>query len=401
MKTNSEFRQPERLRTEFTREGGYYVLVLAFVLTGAMLRDINLMMVIAGVMVGLWAYNWRKAATTLRKLGVRRVSPEAICAGDTLVVDVALSNQSRRANKRGVLVQDSLQRLVGRNAVEGTTGRVVFERVAPGRLESRGYQGRIWTRGRYELGPLEVSCRFPFGLMRCRGKVDDRHTLTVFPRLGRLTPAWAHLHDDALVGSLRMRRQQTQTEGDFYGLRDWREGDSHRWIHWRTSARRGKPVVRQYERQRRQDMVLLVELWQPVKPAPMHVDAVEIAVSFAATIVADLCRRGGSQLHLVIGGHQQEALRGVASQGLLSELMSALALARAKDADLLPQIANEGLSAAPRNARLLVISTRPADIAAIAARLETSSRAAYLLTQMRSTCFDCSSHHIDEYFTLD
>ncbi len=34
MKSN-EFRQPERLRTEFTREGGYYVLVVGFVLTGA------------------------------------------------------------------------------------------------------------------------------------------------------------------------------------------------------------------------------------------------------------------------------------------------------------------------------------------------------------------------------
>jgi uncharacterized protein (DUF58 family) len=403
MKKSTAFRQPERLRTDFTREGGYYVLVVAFVLTGAMLRDINLMMLIAGVMVGLWVYNWRKASSMLRKLELRRSAPETICAGDTLVVDVDVVNLARRKVKRGLVVHDTIRRLGGKKAREAASAEVVFERVASaaqGGRQSRSYQGRIWTRGRYELGPLGVSCRFPFGLMRRRGSVEDRRELVVYPRLGRLTPAWSRLHRQALVGSQRIRRQQTQSEGDFYGLRDWREGDSQRWIHWRTSARRDKLVVRQYERQRRQDVVLLLDLFQGPQPTMEAADAVELAVSFAATIAADLCRRGGSHVRLVVGGRERAAVQGVASQALLTEIMAALAVAQPAPEDVLPELVAHGLQVVPRHLQLVFISTRKVDVATLAMSENLPESTSHLLTQMRSICVDCSSREIDEYFTL-
>lgn len=400
MKKSSEFHHPERLRTEFTREGGYYVLVLAFVLTGAMLRDINLMMLIAGMMAGLWLYNWRKAATTLRRLAIRRSCPETICAGDALTVEIEAANLARRGGKRGVVVTDTVTRLVGDKPAETTTGQVVFDRIAAGQRRTHSYQGRLWTRGEYEVGPLEVSCGFPLGLMRRRGRIDQRHRLTVYPRVGRLTPAWSRLHDDALLGAQRIRRQQTRTQGDFYGLRDWREGDSHRWIHWRTSARRGKLVVRQYERQRRQDMVLLLDLWQPARPTDRERDAVELAISFAATVVVDLCRRGGSQVHLVMGGRSVTTIAGIASQGLLGEMMSALALAQADASDRLSEMASQGLQTVPRNSQLLLFSTRRVDLPSLAALPELPDHVAHRLAEMRSLRFDCTSREIDEYFTL-
>lgn len=400
MKTTNEFRQPERLRTEFTREGGYYVLVLAFVLTGAMLRDINLMMLIAGVMAGLWFYNWRQAAAGLRNLAFRRSFPETICAGDILVVDVEAKNLARRRSKRGIAATDTVTRLLGDKAEETTTAHIVFDRISAGKHQVRSYQGRLWTRGRYALGPLEVACGFPLGLMRRQGKIEHRQLLTVYPRLGRLTRMWSQLQDDDVVGAQRMRRQQTRTQGDFYGLRDWREGDSHRWIHWRTSARRGKLVVRQYERQRRQDIALLLDLWQPARPTGLQQDAVELAVSFTATILADLCRRGGSQVCLAVGGRLMTTVTGVASQGLLGEMMSALAIAEPDAADRLTQLAVRGLQAAPRSARLVVISTRGVDLRSLAGRPEVPEQVTRLVAEMRSHSFDCSSRELDEYFTL-
>jgi uncharacterized protein (DUF58 family) len=403
MKKPSEYRSPERLRTEITREGSYFVLVVAFVLTGAMLRDINLMMLIAGVMVGLWVYNWHKAASMLKMLHIRRTAPETICAGDALVADVDVVNRAKRSDKRGLVVKDTVRRLVGRKAREAATGQVWFDRVPPACdhvHQSRSYQGRLWTRGRYELGPLEVSSGFPFGLMRRRGVVDDRRKLTVYPRIGHLTPAWSRHCENALVGSQRVRRQQTQSEGDFYGLRDWREGDSHRWIHWRTSARRDKLVVRQYERQRRQDVVLLLDLWQPKNPTEDQLDAVELAISFAATILADVCRQGGSQVRLLVGGRERQTVHGAASQGLLGELMTALATAEPTDANAPSHLAADGLQGVPRSARLVVLSTRGVDTAALAAERDLPESVSHLLTQLRSISVDCASPQLDEYFTL-
>lgn len=101
-------------------------------------------------------------------------------------------------------------------------------------------------------------------------------------------------------------------EADFYGLRDWRPGDSRRWIHWRTSARRGSLVVRQFEQRRSQDLALLVDLWQPTQPSEAELAHVETAVSFVATLLADACQQSGRQLMIQIAAAAPLAVSGVA-----------------------------------------------------------------------------------------
>jgi uncharacterized protein (DUF58 family) len=158
--------------------------------------------------------------------------------------------------------------------------------------------------------------------------------------------------------------------------------------------------VRQYERQRRQDVVLFLDLWEPSRPTEHQLDAVELAVSFAATIVADLCRRGGSQVHLHVGGRVAKSLGGTASQGLLGEMLSALALAQAAEADSLPNLMSDGLNTAPRSARLLVVSTRPVNLHSAAIRKPLSDSAARLLVEMRPLTVNCGSRELEEYFAL-
>ncbi len=80
-------------------------------------------------------------------------------------------------------------------------------------------------------------------------------------------------------------------------------------------------MVRQFEQQRNQDLCLLVDLWQPENPSPRTWPDVELAVSFAATIVSDRCRRAGS--YLITGTATQTASlsKGPASNALLQEVM--------------------------------------------------------------------------------
>ena len=76
-------------RTVICREGWYYLVVLGFVVGGALMRQINLLLIIAGMMAGPLLYNWREVIASLKGLHVRRKLPEGICAGDLLVVDLA------------------------------------------------------------------------------------------------------------------------------------------------------------------------------------------------------------------------------------------------------------------------------------------------------------------------
>ena len=53
-------------------------------------------------------------------------------------------------------------------------------------------------------------------------------------------------------------------------------------------------MVRQFDRQRNRDLAVLIELWQPEVPTAEQLENVELAVSFAATLVAEACRTGGA-----------------------------------------------------------------------------------------------------------
>jgi uncharacterized protein (DUF58 family) len=151
--------------------------------------------------------------------------------------------------------------------------------------------------------------------------------------------------------------------GDFYGVRPWRSGDSRRFIHWRSSARHASLVVRQFEQHRNRDLAVLVDLWQPDGPRPSDYDNIELAVSFAATIVADACRRGGSNLLVSTSAAMRDQIRGPASALLVQGVMQQLAVAEASAEDRLPELLRRGLSAVEPGTEVVLITTREVDLA--------------------------------------
>ena len=347
--------------TVICTEGWYYLVVLAFVLGGALLRNMNLLLVLFGMMASPLVLNWRLVRATLARLEVKRKLPKSVSAGDLLVVELEAVNPRRRLGSWAVAAEDCIQRDGDGDSTRPIVGRVLFPHVPAGQSRRETYRGRLTQRGRYRFGPLRVSTRFPIGLVRMTTTLDQPQTLLVYPRLGRLTRRWQRLHQSADVGASHVQRRQGLLEGDFYGLRDWRKGDSRRWIHWRTSARRQTPAVRQFEQRRNQDLALIVELWQPDRPDARQRENVELAVSFAASIVSDLCRRGGRSLSVGLAAAAPRHDHGPASLGLAREVLESLAVAEASSDDRLPEVICTALDAIRQGTNTIVVSTRPVD----------------------------------------
>lgn len=169
------------------------------------------------------------------------------------------------------------------------------------------------------------------------------------------------------AGAHYTRGRLGQHEGDFYGLRDWREGDSQRWIHWKTSARRGSLFVRQFEQSRSQDLILMVDLWRPAEPSRRDHARAEHAVEFASTIVGDVCAHGGGHLTVASVGTRVERFDGPASTLLMSELLAHFARieagiappVEASDGDpRLRELTNAALQGVTRRRNVVLISTR-------------------------------------------
>ena len=365
-------------RITICREGWYYLTVLAFVLSGAALRQINLLMVIAGMMLGPLLINFLSVLRSLREVDVSRRYPRQITAGQPLSVEITLVRPAKTKRlllfrpkiNRAVLVEDTIRRVAPTSERRESTARVFFTTVAAGEEQKLHYMGRIHDRGHYELGPLKISTRWPFGLIQKTITVPKRCSLVVYPQPGRLAPRWNQIMREADSGTRYTRGQLGQQEGDFYGLRDWREGDSQRWIHWRTSARRGSLFVRQFEQSRSQDLILLIDLWRPIEPSRRHLASVEQAIQFAATIVGDVCSRGGGHIALATVGTRIERFDGPASTLLLVDLLSNLAQLEPgvspppdeEGADeRLRQLIDAGLRGVTRRRNVVLLSTRKID----------------------------------------
>ncbi len=356
MKMNGKY------RLTICLEGLYYTVVLAFIIGGGVLRGINLLFVLAGMMIGPLIYNWRMVMVSLGRLRVKRILPEGVCAGDLLVVEFAATGIAKRGDSSAIVVTDRIRRADDSQEQEAMLAEVFFPLVEAGKTDIQSYQGRLMERGRYEFGPFHVSTRFPLGLVRRTLTVADTEELIVFPRPGRLSPRWKQISQATLVGVGGSQSRQGLVEGDFYGLRDWRSGDSRRWIHWRTSARRNALAVRQFERPRSQDIVLLLDLWEPAGASDAERDNVELAISFAATVAEEICRNGGSEIGIGIAGREISWKRGAGSRPLLTEIMEQLAQAKSTRRDHLPELLAQSMHEIPHGTMTVVVGTRPCDL---------------------------------------
>lgn len=108
-------------------------------------------------------------------------------------------------------------------------------------------------RGRVSVGPVHLSHTDPLGILERRTALSDGLDLMVHPRTVRIPATSA-----GLVRDLEGEASQDLSADDvaFHSLRDYQPGDDPRIVHWRTSAKHGTLLVRQFEPSRRSDTII-------------------------------------------------------------------------------------------------------------------------------------------------
>ncbi len=387
-----------RSRTTMCRDGLYYLTLTVFVFVGAALGEVNLLLLLGGMLLGPLWLSYRLVVKTLRKLEVQRVVPTEVCAGDLVVVKLALSNRRRRLGSWAVAVEEEIVGQSGDARGEVVRPEVFFSYVPAGETRQRSYRLRLPRRGRYRFAVPKVSTRFPFGLFARTVRVGQPAVMTVYPRLGRLTQRWLTRRREWFEGTHRREHRHGRVSGDFYGVRPWRSGDSRRHVHWRSTARHGTLVVRQFEQHRNRDLAVLVDLWQPPTPRPEDRENVELAVSFAATVVADACRQGGSNLFVSTSVDPVQALRGPASALLLQGAMEALALAEASTEDRLNDLVASALARVEPGTEIVLVTTRPIDAEKLQASIFPAADARARVPAQRFRIVNTGDASLDDFF---
>lgn len=384
--------------TRISAEGWYFLFVVLFVLGGAVLGEVNLLVMLAGFLLGPLLFNWRFTQHSLRQLEVRRGLPPRATAGEAFTVSLTGLNRRRRVTSWMVVIEDCLRR-EGDSDREASRLRLMLPQVLARGSATARYRAVLPRRGRYQIGPLQVSTRFPFGLVRSSRVVDDSASLLVGPPLGQLTPRWLQMVDSRLQGSHAEGRRQGQLEGDYYGLREWRSGDSQRWIHWRTSAKLGELAVRQFEQQRSRDVIVVLDLWEPDAPSPQELAHTELAISFLATAMQDMARRGGNRVVVCVAGSDNRFWSGPVSLLMAHEVHDHLASVTPGNGLRIYEVLDQVRETNRGQGRAVVISTRGAPFLTARDEWETlRQRQRPRRTYGNFTWIDCRGDQLRQYF---
>lgn len=187
----------------------------------------------------------------LRRIGVDRQLPGTLALGVATPVALTISNPLRRP----------LTLLVAEAPAAGLSieGLPVTIKLLPDTERSFQYHLTPVRRGDSQLQALVVRVDSRWHLWQFRIRLGEPMALKVFPNF---TPI-AYFADMGMEQRLRqMGINQVLARGEgleFKQLREFVEGDALRQVDWKASARRRKPISREYQDERDQDIFFLVD----------------------------------------------------------------------------------------------------------------------------------------------
>lgn len=156
-------------------------------------------------------------------------------------------------------------------------------------------------RGFYQLGPLALRTAFPVGLVDRDAPVPgSMREVLVYPRLFGVTRLLVPESGGARrAGYVPLARPGGDT--DFWGVREYRRGDSPRRVHWRASARYQALVVKEFERTADHTIMFALDANRAFEAGTGTESSFEYAVRIAASLARFAVGRGWA-VGLTAGG---------------------------------------------------------------------------------------------------
>ncbi len=260
------------------------VLTAALWVIGAVLDWRELLLMSAMGLVLLVA----AAASTIGRLDLGSdltVEPARVVVGERAAGSMLVRNLARRRS-RPVRVELPVGRSVA-----------VFQtpRLRTGETVDELFIVPTARRGVIPVGPVTTVLGDALGVVRRVHTWSDRYEIFVHPRTVALETTAAGLVRD-LEG--QATNHLTNSDIAFHTLRDYVPGDDRRHVHWKTTARLGKLMVRQYVDTRRSHLCVLLST---DTADYANDDEFELAVSTAASVCLQTIR-DGQTLTVILGG---------------------------------------------------------------------------------------------------
>jgi uncharacterized protein (DUF58 family) len=178
-----------------------------------------------------------------------------------------------------------------------------------------------WRRGVLQFLGVTLARPDPLGLLRSFVRMSHPQTVLILPRRYSLPPVALPGTTKYQHGGVALASNVGQSQ-EFVALRDYRRGDPWRHIHWRSWAKTGKPIVKEFEDEFFVRHALVLDTFTGDPHSEEFEEAVSVAASFACTVLTQ-----ESLLDLLFVGPQAycfTAGRGLAHRDQLLEVLAAV-----------------------------------------------------------------------------
>jgi len=213
---------------------------------------------------------------------------------------------------------------------------------------------RCGRRGVYTAGPVKVTTGDPFGLFRFSKRFGEKQPLIVLPQAEELPYFWAPAAQ--LAGEGFIRRPTHYVTPNASGVREYHPGDSYNRIHWKSTARLGRLMVKTFEMDPTSSIWVVVDMHKDAQHGEGDESTEEYGVRIA-TSIAYKYLQANRMLGLMTQGAEAVLLEPARGSHQYGRILEALAIARATGDRPIAQLLQEESRRFGRHTTLILITS--------------------------------------------
>jgi uncharacterized protein (DUF58 family) len=321
------------------------IALLLLVLGAAVATGWPVLFSLAYLLVGVLVLSWLWSRLALARLDVHRlVRGDRVQVGDDVVEQLLVRNRSLLP-KLWVALRD-YSTLPGRER-----GRVIA--LPPHREGIWTIRTPAWRRGEYFIGPTELRASDPFGMFTVRRRLPEERRVLVLPATEPL-PGF-ELPSRDLPGGARTRSAGSQSSAQVAGVRDYAPGDPVNRIHWPSTVRASRLIVKELEHEPAADVWIALDLHADAQVGTGHESTEEYGVTVAASLARHFLESGRT-VALAMQGDQHLMIQPDRGERQLVRLLEALAVARGVGAAPFADLLRSDALRPDRSASLIAIT---------------------------------------------
>lgn len=254
-----------------TPEGTRYVLLTLAVGVAAINTGNNLLYLLLAMLLSLIVMSGLLSEQCLKQLDIRRILPEHVFANQPTTGALAIANRKLRLPTFSLKIMD---------VIKGTAvdRGIHLLHLAPGASTLQSYPLLINRRGRFAIEGVKLLTRFPFGLFLKAATLPLPSELIVYPEV---QPLPERLLTDLTALGHEQAALRRGMGASLYNLRGYEAGDDSRTIHWKTSARQARLIVKETEAEDQRQVTLAL----PTAVPDAYWESFEEAVNLTASLV--------------------------------------------------------------------------------------------------------------------